>query len=373
MDESGTDAKETCVMKIGIITFQRTNNYGAVLQCYALQETLKKLDYDVRVVDYYQPFIEKDNAIVNWIALKKNLRGLRSFIRFVVYNIRYRLRILYNFASFRKKYLRLTSKCSETNVPADFDAYVIGSDQLWTIEHTGGKLDPVYTASFENGQKRIYAYAISVNERTINAMDSVVLNKIVGKFRGISFREKKSANLIGEKTKRKCRCDIDPTLLAPVDCWDSLLNKRWRQKEYIALYQVRSYLNSAEIVKQKTSNLARTLGVEIVDLSVYKYSPADFVSIIKYSKCVVTSSFHGTAFSLIFGKPLWVFKLCDGHDERCVSLLQTVGAANCVVGLDDNLDLIPSMNYEVISSNIAALRDNSLSYLRQIKDEYSFL
>lgn len=349
-------------MRVGILTFHRTNNYGAVLQCFALQETLKRMGYDVQVVDYIQPFIEKNNRLIN----REVFFGFFHYPKRTVRDFFHRLRVCLNFKKFRKNYLKLTSRCDFSNIPKNFDAFVIGSDQLWTVEHTGGQLDPVYTAKFKTSVNRIFGYAISANEISISKIAEKDLADIVKNFNVLSFREKSIAALVGQNTSQLCRCDIDPTLLVPCNCWDSLLRSKWKRKKYLAVYQARSFKGSAGTIIKKVRKLADLLGVDVVNLSNYKYSPADFVSIICYSQGVITSSFHGTAFALLFKKPLWVFKLNDGHDGRCLDLLQSIGAEECVVNLEDDLLKMPEMDYDVIDRNIAAVKESSLLYLESM-------
>ena len=349
-------------MRVGILTFHRTNNYGAVLQCFALQETLKSLGYDVKVVNYAQPYIEKNNSLFNF-DFSAFFRSPRRTIR----NFFHRLRVYYNFRWFRKNNLKLTSKCGFSNIPMHFDAYVIGSDQLWTAEHTGGRLDPVFTARFKTPSSKIFGYAISANEKSISQIEIKDLTNIVKNFDVLSFREKSIAAVISRNVNRLCRCDVDPTLLAPISCWNPLLNAKWNREKYIAVYQVRSFNGSAAIITKKARQLARLLGMSVVNLSNYKYSPADFVSVIRYSQCVITSSFHGTAFALLFKKPLWVFQLNDGHDGRCLDLLQSVGAEKCIVSLDDDLSVMPELDYEMVEHNIVNMKRDSLQYLESMK------
>lgn len=351
-------------MKVGIITFCRANNYGAVLQCFALQETLKSFGHDVQIINYKQPFVEENNKLFSMNFIRHHKKEIKKIVMRFTRHLPYRAKVCKYFNDFRKKFLSLTVPCNQNCIPNNFDAFIIGSDQLWTTEHTGNKLDPVFTANFNNSHALIYSYAISSNEKSIQHFNIKDLSNIAHRFRVLSFREQNICDYVSSKLNVKCRCDIDPTLLALPKIWEPLINTSWEQKKYIVVYQARALPGKERLLFEKARKLAEKQQWGIIDLSSYKFSPSDFVSIIKYAQCVVTTSFHGAAFALRFNRPLWVVQLNDGHDGRCTNLLKLINAEKCICKLEEDLQYIPELDYNDINDQLAQVAANSIKYLK---------
>lgn len=348
-------------MKIGILTFHRAYNYGAVLQCYALQEILKNKGHDVYVIDYRQPTIEKNRKIFDVQYLVRNKKHVGNIVRYLLHMPRAMMehgRI----NRFVKKYLRLTASCQDYDVPTDFDVYIIGSDQLWNFDHTGG-MDKVYWGDFEhNKDAKLYTYAVSTKCSCIELLTGTQLKEVLKRFSVISLREEVVREVLSAKVGKALRIDIDPTLLANKNIWERMVNRAWKNRRYLVFYQVgRSGQHKLQVL-QHAYRLAEIKGLEFIDLSDYKYSPEDFISIIKYAQCVVTTSFHGTAFSLIFQRPLLVYRLNDGNDGRCLNLLSMMGLSHCVLDLEQPAK-IQKINYLDVAERMKNLQSISLEYI----------
>lgn len=348
-------------MKIGILTFHRTHNYGAILQCYALQKVLLNLGYDTWVINYVQPYIEQNNNIFYHLYNKFRNHPLeitKTLIR--------RLCSGDSFLNFRRKYLRLTKKCDAKTIPQFFDCYIIGSDQLWSLECTG-KIDSVFWGNFPHSSKsHIYGYAISGNGKSLEKLGSTTIKHYISNFSILSLREISLAQKIFNSIGYRSRIDIDPTLLTDSKIWDPLIKKSWKHRNYILVYQARYLKGQASLLIEKARKLAQKEECGIIDLSTYKYSPAEFVTAFKYAKCVVTSSFHGTAFALIFNKQLCSVKLNDGHDARYVDLLNIIGADKFIFDWKEDLNIV-ELDYSNINDQLHRYRQHSLKYLTNIK------
>lgn len=348
-------------MKIGILTFHRAYNYGAILQCYALQQVLQELGSEAYVLDYQQKYIDAKYRTIDFNILRKYILKPKTFLGYLRrYPKRYKISKF--FKNFQKKRLHLL-KFNKENLNA-CNAFVIGSDQMWGIHCTGG-IDKIYFGEFPHkASSPIYGYAISTNIDSIKSIGKEKLYNYAKNFKTLSFREKNIKSRVEELTNLTCRTDVDPTLLTRKETWNSVINKKWEKENYIVLYQVR-YPKNREILYNKAKALSQKLNCKIIDLSTYKYSPEDFVSLIKYSRCVITSSFHAVIFSLIFERPLFAVKLNDGHDDRYVNILEDLGATDLLY----DLDFLPEMKefkYESIAHRIEKLRSESINYLLDI-------
>lgn len=345
-------------MKIGILTFHRAHNYGAVLQCYALQETLKKMGHTVYIIDYRQKSIEKQYKLINWLWILKKLPFPNKLYKYIK-DIRIKKEKKNCFSFFTQKYLNITEKYYLNNCPSDFDIYIIGSDQLWNFTITQG-IDSIYTGAIKGN---VIGYAISTNKQSLNDISIETLKDIIKNFKKISFREAFICDMIYNKTQIKYPQVLDPTLLADIHIWDNVINKKWIDKEYVLVYQVRYIKGEMATLHNIAMQLANDLNCSLIDISEVTYSVSDFISLIKYSKCVITSSFHAIAFSLIFEKQFYAYKLNDGNDERYTSLLNDLNVNKAIV----DLNFIPhknnDINYKNINKKLQELKDLSTNFL----------
>ena len=351
-------------MKIGLLTFHRAHNYGAVLQCYALQEVLKGMGHEVEVIDYRQPAIEAayDSWHLRWF--------LNKFIK--VWKMHSYLLQLYKesklrkiFQDFLNGYLNVQHTCTFSDIPDCYDYYVIGSDQLFNLEITHG-LDPVYSGKFEKSNRpKMIGYAISSNQESIKLIGQNEWDKIFKRFCAISFREKALADLLFHLYGKKVDVCIDPTLLTDRKVWEKVTSKHRIVNDCIVLYEVRCNEGEEHTLTHKAYHLAKQLNTEVVNLSKKEYTVEEWILYIKHAKCIITSSFHASAFALIFNRPLYSFILNDGKDSRYVDLLNSVGASICIKKISDTVDEVPKMDFERINRKLQLMRENSINVFNE--------
>ena len=351
-------------MKIGILTFHRAHNYGAVLQCYALQEVLKGLGHEVEVIDYRQPAIEAayDSWHLRWF-LNKFIKvwKMHSYLLLLHKESKQRKR----FQSFLKDYLNVKHTCSSSNIPDCYDYYVIGSDQLFNLEITDG-LDSVYSGkSINRNGAKIIGFAISSNEESIKLIGNDEWYGIFQRFDAISFREQALADLLKKLYGKKVEVCLDPTIIADKSIWNNIKSKKQIINDSVVLYEVRWNKGDERTLEDKANNLAKLLNTKVIILSKMEYTVEEWILYIKYAKCVITSSFHASVFALIFNRPLYSFILNDGRDSRYVDLLNSVGASNCLKSLNDQLSELPIMDFDKINHNLKSLRQTSIDYLTE--------
>ncbi len=351
-------------MKIGILTFHRAHNYGAVLQCYALQEVLKSMGHDVWVIDYRQSFIESKYSPFSFLSVKEYLFRPITLLRYLKHYFNRKER-LNTFHSFTEKFLHKTQPCNK-NIPLDFEAYIIGSDQVWSWDCVGNIKDPIYLGNFPHPQSsKIIGYAISTNMASLKRLSNDELNKALHNFSLISMREQFAIDYIVSKTNILPYLCLDPTLLTSEKDWTPLINDEWKSEKYILVYQVRYPKGKQTQLIQKAQSLANRYNCKIIDLSNVKFSVENFVSLFKYAEYVVTTSFHATVFSIIFNTPFYAIKLNDGHDGRYENLLNLIGLSKCCV--DINTDLEPQIiDFESVKKKMVEYKSESISFLSKI-------
>lgn len=359
--------------KIGILTFHRANNYGAVLQCYALQESLKDIGLDVKVIDYSTAAMIKRYTVtfnytlffngIKKVNLKSVFGGLYIYIRNKINNSS--AAKLFNL--FRDKYLVLSNVCELGFVPDNMDIYIIGSDQVWNLNLIGDEINKMYFGEFNRDKSsKVYGYAISGNLASIDMIGKTNLQKLSMNFEMLSFREQSMSDKVRSISGVNSRVDIDPTLLLSRTDWNKITHDRWKNERYVLLYEVRKVADSKiSPVRLKAEAIAKQLNCKIIEIKPSKFSPTDFVSLFKYAQYVVTSSFHGTAFSIIFERELCCVKLNDGHDSRYIDLLNSLGASSFLVDRDESVSILDT-DYKDIRTNLNEIRDNSIKYLKNL-------
>lgn len=363
-------------MKIGILTFHNACNFGAVLQCYALQETLINLGHEVKVIDYRNVWVEDIYKPFSCNVLRHYIHNPRTFVKYLLgYFRRKKTYTLcsYGFSEFVNKYIYL-SKCKNIKCVNDFDYIIIGSDQLWGLSCLGGAFDDVYLGNFSHDNTKLIGYAISADLKSLQRLnESRQLSYAVDNFSAFSCREQTNADYICDVIGRKVDVCVDPTLLLPYSGWDKIVSEGWKKKNYIVLYQVRYTAGQKQLLINLAQKTAKSFGGDctVVDLS-NGYSVEDFVSAIKYAKLVITSSFHATVFSLIFKTNFYSIRLSDGHDDRYVSLLHELGLDGRIVDLENELpdvkQALPYYSLEKITyKSIDFLKCNLDDTVSQVK------
>lgn len=355
-------------MKIGIITVHRAYNYGSVLQCYALQEYLKRLGHDVWIIDYRQKWTEAVYKPFSLYYIWNFVK--RHDIHAIIGYWRARKERKHNcdiankiFSSFCSKNLHLTISCRH-RIPQNFDVYIIGSDQLWSYQCVGGE-DKIYLGQFKRPKNsKLIGYAISSSTNSLYKMGGDKLKYVLANFDKISLREKSNSKIVEQLTGISLPVAIDPTLLTNKDIWSSMINaEKWSKRNYIVTYQARSVAGNPTYLYDKASIMAlQEPGTEIVDLSSMTYSVEDFISAIRYAKCVLTTSFHAVVFSLLMETQCYAVCLRDGLDVRYVDLLMNIGLEKELV----DLDFIPKfleIDFAIVKKKLAAYREQSQNFL----------
>lgn len=352
-------------MKTGILTFHRAHNYGAVLQCYALQEILRGRGHEVVVIDYRQPWIEEFYKVFSMRMLRRN-SGVAEAFAYLKKNLKkFLLAPLrgYHFSVFRESFLKLSDPCADT-MPQDIDCYVIGSDQLWSLHCLGGSPDRMYLGDFTRHEgSRVIGYAVSADIQSVEAMADEIC-KASARFSELSMREAKIARRVNEISGRECDVCVDPTLLTDEGMWDAVVDSRWKDRNYVLVYEVRRQKKTKGLLRRKAEELAAKIGdgCSVIDLSDVRYSVQDFVSLFKYARYVVTTSFHGTVFSLLFQTPFYVLPLYDGYDLRYMELLHFIGAEDRIAGPEDELQPLP-VDFTPLLARLEEKRRSSFDFL----------
>ena len=325
--------------KIGIMTFHIAHNYGAMLQAYALPTVVKKLGYDCEVIDYRFHYIDQWSRIDYFNDLLKKygyLLGGAVYVKRLITGYYSRNNMHIRFDRFERNIIPHSnaiyrSKEELNNMP--YDIILFGSDQIWNSALTNGIAEE-YIGGFKclTDTKKI-AYAASCGTSDFQTESREVYDCLLRDFSAVSVREEGFCKTLVSRGY-DAECVLDPTLLLTAEEWKRIIpedNKAFKRK-YLLLYA----FEEDEKIYDLTREYAKKHGLDIIVIAYSKKKemhgmtvltncgPLDFLSLFEKAEHIITTSFHGTVFSLVFHKNFH----CIPHPkyrERTDSLLKTVG------------------------------------------------
>lgn len=357
-------------MKIGILTFHRAKNYGAVLQAYALQNTLSSMGTKCEIIDYRSSKIEEDYKIIQY------KKGIKNFIKSCI-RMKKNIDLAKRFDHFLERHMDISEKCDKYNINTIKDMYnffITGSDQVFNSTCAG--FDPNYFLEFCDDSKK-YSYAASFGDEKLKEELKEEYVKRLNGFKYISCREEKGRNNIQSIIKKETFVHIDPVFLLSKEMWKKMLVPI-KYKKYIFVYRVGEPINLFDFAK----NLARETECEIVFLdqymcrptdgitNVHVASPEEFLSLIANAEFVVTNSFHGTALSIIFEKNFYVeLNRITGKNERVSNVLEKFGIYKNEIISKNVDDSKIDIDWEDVKKKLNNEISISKEYLKRIINE----
>lgn len=346
-------------MKIGILTYHYAHNYGAILQAVALSDYLTNIGHDVVFINYKNSNVSRIYKIFPSINF-----SIKSVLTYVPLSIMRFLRFS-SFQHYAKKHIKTIS----VNELAQLNCIIIGSDQVWNPKLTNG-LDKTYWGNI-HCQCPIIAYAPSIDKSSINQQEEDEIKHYLNNFSFISVREYTSKILLEKLTNKKIQVVADPTVLNDHLYWKNKC-KKINSNRYILAYYLRD--------KDEVLSIAKKIAKEKhMKLKIFKGStnwnpiskemniagPQKMLNYINNAHLVITSSFHGTALSILFHKNFYSIKCKDGNNERIHNLLKIVNLENRFIRNDDIWDIEENINYIHVEQHLDEYRNTSFSYLRE--------
>ncbi len=349
-------------MKIGIYTFTAANNYGAVLQAFALKKYLCDNGYDAHCIDYRPSFLTERYTPFSFVNMKKK-KG--TFLLVVLKEfLRYPFQIKKNnlFEKFRTDYLSFIPHKGH-----DIDYFFVGSDQVWNYNLTRG--DEVFLGKIPYSKGNVSSYAASMEVELKRSQENDFY-KSLSNFVEISVRERYLKDIIEEKCKRQCDHVVDPTLLLSSSQW-RLVSKPYKKYDnnYVFMYGFGFNKKDIQIVRSfaqslKLKLIIATSGVNICGGYTNDISPNQFLYLIDHAKYIVTNSFHGTIFSIIFRKKLLeISHRTLKKNSRVEGLFQLLECSYVPYNLEDGIDINSFKIYPIDSIQFKQIINNSKLFL----------
>ncbi|MBE5946154.1 MAG: polysaccharide pyruvyl transferase family protein [Lachnospiraceae bacterium] len=356
-------------MKVGIITFHFANNFGAALQTYALSKAIEKItNEDVEIIDYRNPFI-RFTDFVRLFPITKNLSEMIDGLKTFSHRIKRKKR----FNRFYEEYYK-TGKCYNSfnalkNNSPDYDVIVCGSDQIWNPTVTLG-VSNAYFINFATQKQKKISYAASLGHENIREKDIKKIKNHLNGFDAISIREEQGIALINKESDYDISHNIDPVFLHDRSFWDKLGGENpIIDGEYILLYVMQ---NSEETYK-RAQKIKELLKIPVVSISRYGYKadcvdrvlvdvgPLEFVNLYKFATFSCTNSFHGLAFSIIFGKKFYLVP-SNRFNSRMDNLLKILDI-QAKADIDDTAVNKTCYDIDNVMDRIIVEREKSMTYL----------
>ena len=322
-------------MKIGILTFHHTTNFGATLQAYALFTTLKRQGHEVELIDYrpYTAVQYYRNEIQNILNSKRKLinpKNILFLIKLVIKSLKMRM-FLRNNMKLSKHKTSINADLKKINL--DYDVVISGSDQIWCIDSYRG-FDSSFFLDFVNSKLcRKISYAASCNFTNKLGKYQKIVSELISDFDAISVRDSHSLSLIARECDRVATKVLDPTFLIDFKEIREVPNTK---KDFILVYNdgkmeahQESFIKSiADINKLVIVSVGKA--VKIADKNIIDVGPAEWIGYFSQAKYVVTNTYHGTIFAIKFKKPFSIFPNAQ-KTNKVNDLLENLGLINRIV------------------------------------------
>ena len=361
-------------MKIGIITYWWSqDNYGQILQCYALQTFLRNMGHDAFLIRNKENV--KNKRDIKWfcslplkiirIILNPNAFLLgRKFGKLETACVEVNKKHSRDFDVFKEKYIKSTSIYTQEELfsnPPDADVYMCGSDQIWS------GVNPVYFLNFKLPRtvKRI-SYAASFGKTKLSKKNIKKIAPWLKQFDVVTVRESSGIDICKEADRDDAICVPDPTLLLSSEAYMQLIENIPQNKEkYILLYLLG---NEVDFDISEFYKYASSKGLKVKYVAsqgrIDQYGKiyptiSEWLHLIKDAEYVVTNSFHGSVFAITFNKKFLVIPLCglfSKMNSRIDELLQMFNLGDRLYS--DSISAVEKeIDYNVINEKLFHKRD----------------
>lgn len=376
-------------MNVKVITRHSPSNYGSLLQSIATVKTIEGLGHDFSIIDYQRPDERGLKGVLTQVNCKAGFGNPLKKLAYIA--IRYPIEKFaqVRFDRMRKKYLKMTSRCSShvdlKKISAD--AFITGSDQVWG-PMMNGVYDSAYFLQFVGKDSRKLAYAASFGKTKFDESTVVAYKKMLSEYDKIAVREKSAVSLLEEWGLNNCSGQVlDPTLLLDMSQWTNLLIKKndfdkYKDLKYILVYQIHNDPKLSGYAKR----LAKHTGMELLRVNPMLHqalrggkficSPdlSEFLSLVANASCIVTDSFHGTCFSINFGKQFIEILPNNATGTRNQSILELTGLSDRILCDFNDYSLVDKViDYGKVNELLEVERRKSLEVIRSMIQNSSFI
>jgi hypothetical protein len=364
-------------MKIGILTYQRAHNYGALLQAFALKTYVQNLGHKVELIDYWPKYHSLEYELIPYFSKRSFLGKIKSILLLSLLSLRI-IKRRAGYINFMRSFLGLSKnikyKLVDELANVNFDIILYGSDQIWR-KHNNPLLkgfDSVYYGEGVSKKIKKVSYAASMGVLALSTENNRFLSNHLGEFKNISVRESNLQFELENRINCKSSLVLDPVFLLDKDVWIKYIPNSLVSEKYIFLYQLKEDPSSI-ILAQKLQDYFGYRVIEVkADANTFSFgnrykhsaSPFEFLSLIKNAEFVVSTSFHGTAFSVIFEKQFYAIGMGNNSD-RVRTLLNTLGISTRLLYSVNDINYDDIIDYNKVKENLVSSIDLSMSFVKE--------
>lgn len=372
--------------KIGVLTFHYADNCGAQLQLRAMYRYLEKHGHLPEIIDYQSQILNKRNSLfqdpffrakMGWNSetgfSRKVYKALGGVLYAVRRNIKYP-KLRKEAEAFKRYYKANPLNKSErirnvdelANASKHYDCIIVGSDQVWNTELYNGIIDEVYFLRSSEIHSRKIGYALSAGN--LLKMDKETIKDVVSNFDRVSAREQQLAEQITKVAGFEVPTVLDPVFLLSKTDWIDQC-RELEYKKYIFLYVLETNKELLSILTRVKEHLGDDVTViEVGFTKIYQDSilinqldPQVFLSLIKNAECVISNSFHATAFSIIFEKSFYTLRHST-RNNRMESLLSKAGILERCISKSEDV-VFSGIDYRKVDERLEKEIEHSKRYL----------
>lgn len=355
---------------IGIITYHRSQNYGAQLQAYATRTALEQMGHQAEVIDCNR--IGEEKKLFHW-----NFRDMRGFLGAFRNNIlslvcekkRWR-----KFAEFSERHIGLSAPCPTRadleSRCARYDTVITGSDQVWHPQICEGDTAFFLDLPLRSEQKIAYAPSFGVAEYSEEEAQRYM--PFIQDIGHLSVREEAGQRLIRKHLNREAPLVLDPTMLLTKEDWNPLATPA-PYKRYLLYFTILDEPPGLDAMVRRIAAERRLSIVRIGSLkdllkpgfiNARANGPQEFLGLVRDAELVVTTSFHGTVFSILFEKDFLSVLNNNNRNSRLETLAEQLGTESQLVRDVSAFTSVAKPDYHHIRARLAARREESLQFLR---------
>lgn len=306
-------------LKVGILTFHAVSNYGAVLQAYGLMRYLQEQGHEVELIDYQPDYLMRRYRLsaramlhpISWFKWVKSVR----------------------FQKFRRQHLSVGTRMYRSEIElADaaeqYDVVITGSDQVWNPEIAKPPMvDSAFFLNFVGEGARRISYAASFGVDSIPEEFHSQVRELLSRMDAIAIREQSGKDIICGLIGEHAEVEVvpDPTLL--LESYENLVKKP-SVDHYVFVYRVQTSSLVEKVARATAAHCGSSLVKGFNTIRFWKEgakvvlpAPQSWLGYIKHADVVVTNSFHGTIFSILFRKKFFTVSLTGKAAKRNARLL----------------------------------------------------
>lgn len=367
-------------MKIKTLTTYNVYNYGASLQAYALMKYLQNKGHEAEIIDY-QPEYLRRKYDYKWVNPESKMSKY-LLTRFVYRIMKYlqrqtTLKRKKAFDQFTDNLLKQTKvkylNYSELKKnPPEADLYLVGSDQIWNVFYETGRDDAFFLDFVKKGKKA--SYAASFSYINIDDENKKRIKRLLEDFTAISVREYHGVDILQE-IGIESQWVLDPVFLLSKDEWRTLIPTYNKKEKYLLIYD----FEGNKSLKKFAIDYAKEYGLKIysindtypllyADKNFNNAGPIEFLTMIYHCDAFISNSFHGTAFSIMFNKPVFVFNRHRHKvNSRMESLMTLFNLKQCIEPDCNNIrSITDNFDFKKINQILDAERNKSLNFINAL-------